>query len=322
MKAHNTKSKVIQGLKLLFGLALIVLIISRIDVRGVPEALRSGEVRYLIWGFVFFSFSLVGCVLRLHTIIRKYSLRIRHSMKVHFIGLFYSNFLPTSVGGDIYKAYYLQRNCNWSKAISLTLFERIIGLFVLVVMGLAVFLFDYANLIKIFQEQEIAFSSKRTIFVVLGVIAILALGIFLFRKRFGKFAATVVYNAHEALSALKRITALEFAVIIVLTLALHLVRALGFYMFILFLNCHITWYYLILINTLLAIASMAPISIGGLGVKEGTLVVTLLAFGLPEHAAVAIALFNRLVIWIFALVGGAYFIFERISSRAPSPAKP
>ncbi len=65
-----------------------------------------------------------------------------------------------------------------------------------------------------------------------------------------------------------------------------------------------------LVVPLVALASLVPVSLGGLGVKEGAFVVGLSAAGLPPEGALAVALLNRLVQLALALIGGCLFPFR------------
>ena len=72
-----------------------------------------------------------------------------------------------------------------------------------------------------------------------------------------------------------------------------------------------------LVVPLVTLSSLLPISLGGIGVKEGAFVVCLSALGLSPEGALSIALLNRLVLIALALTGGFLFPFRhRLLSRS------
>ncbi len=66
-----------------------------------------------------------------------------------------------------------------------------------------------------------------------------------------------------------------------------------------------------LVVPLVTLSSLLPISLGGIGVKEGAFVVCLSALGLSREAALSIALLNRLMLVALALAGGLLFPFRK-----------
>ncbi len=71
-----------------------------------------------------------------------------------------------------------------------------------------------------------------------------------------------------------------------------------------------------LVVPLVTLSSLLPISLGGIGVKEGAFVVCLSALGLSPEGALSVALLNRLVLIALALTGGLLFPFRhRLLSR-------
>jgi uncharacterized membrane protein YbhN (UPF0104 family) len=81
---------------------------------------------------------------------------------------------------------------------------------------------------------------------------------------------------------------------------------------------------------LVALAMVLPISIGGVGVREGGLAVLLAPYGVPSEKAVAIGLLWFLMSIVCGLIGGMMFLADRHpipSADAPgegnaAPARP
>jgi uncharacterized protein (TIRG00374 family) len=88
-----------------------------------------------ILGFVL---ALFVCLLSLLVMsLRWHILNLSHGIQTgtpqlfvfYLIGLFFNNFLPTSIGGDLARVYYLAKDSgNRSASIGIVFLERIIGL--------------------------------------------------------------------------------------------------------------------------------------------------------------------------------------------------
>ena len=71
---------------------------------------------------------------------------------------------------------------------------------------------------------------------------------------------------------------------------------------------------------LVALAMVLPISISGVGVREGGLALLLAPYGVPAEKAVAIGLLWFLLNILCGLAGGLMFLADR--KPAPSPNSP
>jgi uncharacterized membrane protein YbhN (UPF0104 family) len=58
-------------------------------------------------------------------------------------------------------------------------------------------------------------------------------------------------------------------------------------------------------------ASLVPITIGALGVREGVFAYSLSLYGVPAAVGLAVAMLNRVVNVLFGIVGGLLFATER-----------
>lgn len=70
--------------------------------------------------------------------------------KMTLVGTFFSFFLPGGVGGDVVKAYYVVKNIGErrAQAVGTVIFDRIIGLFTMVLFALITSLFEYEILFR------------------------------------------------------------------------------------------------------------------------------------------------------------------------------
>ena len=65
------------------------------------------------------------------------NIRYRDVLQQYFIGLFFNNLLPTAVGGDAFRVYYLGRSTGYAEAGASVLVDRILGFAWLAFLGAA-----------------------------------------------------------------------------------------------------------------------------------------------------------------------------------------
>ena len=71
------------------------------------------------------------------------------------------------------------------------------------------------------------------------------------------------------------------------------------------------WHNLIFVYSITTLGAALPLSIGGLGIREGILSVMLILLGLDNNIAVSVALLNLMFLWLIAFTGGMLFLFSK-----------
>jgi len=126
-------------LKILVSGSLLALIFLRIDKESLIESIRILDLRYapvivilLILNYV------VGAFRWKSLLVHKNSDRvgIPYLINLYFIGAFFNNFMPTTIGGDVYKVYKLGKKINSTvDSFSATFMERFTGVIALVLIS-------------------------------------------------------------------------------------------------------------------------------------------------------------------------------------------
>lgn len=113
------------------------------NYQGVAAALRETDWVALGAGFVLILMSSILMGWRLRLVFRAQGLTLSFKDAVHltFVGLFFNNFLPSAVGGDLVKAYCASiQTGRRMECFSACLMDRILGLFIFILIpSLAVF---------------------------------------------------------------------------------------------------------------------------------------------------------------------------------------
>ncbi len=281
-----------------------------------------GEVGLVIKGadklmlFASFLISLVVIVFlgfRLRMIMKAQHINIAlwDTVYLTFIGQFFNNFLPTSTGGDIVKAYYASKKTGRKvHSIACIIMDRLLGTFTLVVMVLS------ASLIV----KKSFLSKSVTSFIIIAIIVSAVIMLVLFSKRvakkipFMKFLSRflnadgktkdlydIIYNYKSHPSLLINALGMSILLQAVSFFSVYLIiRSLGFSV-----PLKLVFLWMPIIST----ASMAP-SINGLGVREGTFV---FFFGplMGKQGAFALGLLFLGINFTTSLIGGVFYIFTK-----------
>ncbi|MGA2916339.1 MAG: flippase-like domain-containing protein [Sedimentisphaerales bacterium] len=247
-------------------------------------------------------------------------------VKLYFIGLFYNNFMPGSVGGDLIRAWYVTQNTNKRfKAALSVLVDRVIGLFSILLMAsffYIVFLTSEDRR-KISEENFVRIVGNHSNILLWFVIVALVVSALAFifksgRIIFGKIFSKIYFYSAETLKKLYD------AIVIYCSKPLAIIAAFGLTFFLLVLTITGFWilgrnigikvgleYYYVFF-TLTWVLGSVPISIGGVVVVEGLLAYMFINFaGVEPEAALALALCQRVFLMLSSLAGAVIHISGR-----------
>ena len=130
--ARKGPSRLLVAARTLFGLALLLVVVVWLDPAEVFASLRGMQRGPLVLAFASQVLAKLVWTYRWQIILRANQIHrgFWDLLAVVFIGLFFGTFLPTSMGGDVVRAYYTSRGGDERTVISyLTVFiERVLGM--------------------------------------------------------------------------------------------------------------------------------------------------------------------------------------------------
>ena len=240
------------------------------------------------------------------------------AIKLTFVGQFFTNFMPSSVGGDIARAWYISQYTHKKmQAIIGVAADRAIGLISTAILALLSYFFflngriNFSQLVRKESGGFIGNHSMSAPHVLLVCFVVVGLGLIMscFFGFRGLFRKTLSYLLH-VMSQFKEVLRIyvhhPWILIFGLVLTLFLQSVVIFSLWLIGRNLGISsgiQYYFIFFPIMWVISSL-PLSIAGLGILEGGLVVLFVQFtGAGEDAAKALALCQRLI-WILASLPG------------------
>jgi glycosyltransferase 2 family protein len=307
------RRNIINLIKIIFGVLIILFLVSKIDISYISIVDFKSNIEFLVLSFLSFIFSLtILQSLRLNLLLKDLNVRLYESFKLVILGTFFNSFLPSNIGGDGYKIYYLKKRYDLSldKSFALILIERISGLFILFLMGLVYIVFFWERLSEKIEITEIGFENKIYYIIAFFLMLILAIGItFLLKPKWSReLVMKIKDRLRSSLGFVRGIDRSIYLMVIFFSILIHFFRLLGFYFLVFFLNEQIYWIDIMFLLSITAFISMIPITLGALGLREGVITVILILFGLPENDAIIISLLNRLILMLIASVGAIYYM--------------
>ncbi len=247
---------------------------------------------------------------------QKVHISIWAAVRLHFLGLFYNNFMPGSMGGDVIRAWYVTKHTHRRFEAVLSVFvDRLLGFTSSVIMaGFCYFVLLRGQKLGIGRVESNAASeggySKWAMWglVILGLAVIVLLVIPAGRQLAAKAWGLVLKLVKKLWTAVVVYSRSPMTILAVfgLTFVLQGIVITGFWL----VGRHIgieasVKYYFVFFPLTWALGAI-PISVGGAVVVEGGLVTlfTIVA-GVEAEQALAIALCQR-VVWMVASLPGAW----------------
>lgn len=311
-------SRALRWGKPVFGLALLALLASQVDVARLAELMQRGELLQLTLALGSFVGALVGFqAFRLHILVRAYTGSIGASWQLFFVGAFFNNLLPSNVGGDAVRLLYLRRrgDADWAGPLSRLVLHRVSGITSIMVAFAAYALLLPGRLDGALSRLRIEVRFGVLTVGVLGLLLLAALLLLSLRSTVGRRLWTRGQAFMGRFAAgLQQVTGGTLVLLAVLTFAFHGLRMVGFYVGASFFGQTIAFWDIVPVLMVTAVVALLPLTVGGLGLVEGSLSVGLAAFGVSTEAAVGLALIHRLALLLVAAIGGLVYAVQ-----GPSP---
>jgi uncharacterized protein (TIRG00374 family) len=231
-------------------------------------------------------------------------LSFRRLTRFYCIAHFVGQFLPTSIGGDAYRAYRVLPLVEpHSRAVTSIVIDRIVGLAALLFLGAvgAVFLMDHFRLP---QGYLTALGFGTVVAVAAGVALYLGwFGVIRRKLQHLKMVAAIQGDLMQLLRAGWRWVPLLLMAFVFQLIAVGIV-----YLLFLGAGSEIGFAEVCLIAAITGVAGILPLAINGIGVTEGTITLAGVALGADyEDAAVAAVLLRVVVLPLSCACGVLYW---------------
>ena len=245
------------------------------------------------------------------------------------IGFFFNNFLPTSIGGDVFRVYDSAKKANMpvEKSASIVLVERFSG-----IVSAAIF-----AIVALFLGFTAIGDQSVIIPIIIFFVISLIIGFFLINPSFFKLDRLVdrivflkkirnkLSNIYHTLKSFKK-SKIALVQTLLYGLLLQFMVILNYFLAARALGIELGLVTFIFLVPVVLVIAMLPISIGGMGLRENSTVFILVAMGVIREDAALFSLIIFAMLILFGAFGGiAYvvrpFFDNRIKNRIKTGKK-
>jgi uncharacterized membrane protein YbhN (UPF0104 family) len=287
-------------LRLVFSVVLLSVLAWRTDWHQVQAAFTKMHGGFWVAALALYGVAQVVSALRWQILSRPlgFERRLADYTGFYFIGMYFNLVLPTSVGGDVVRAWYLDGHSGRrARAFLSVIVDRLSGLVILLVL---------AGIGTAFCPAELPNWIRFSVWVTVGC-AVVGFAVLPQLARLPLFQAKLgVGDEFERCLALvfqPRVLALSVFVQAANVVLVWLVgRAI---------NATVPLSYYWVLVPMVTLLTLLPVSINGLGVREGGTLLFLTPLGVPTSTAVTLAFLWFCVFGAAGLSGGLVYLFGR-----------
>jgi len=293
-KAHIYMQKNLKRYLRLLGIIVFGIILWRIDLKSLYNILRNARLEYLAGGLL-----LVVVILTIKSLRWRYLMQLQgikfppwDTFLMFSVGIFWGVLTPARVG-ELSKALYLtKKGYSLGKASASVVYDRLIDIFVLLLIG-------YGSILAFLSVIE-----KRATYlvIILGLLAGIAIGLFLHprsRERLRRSLLQVLIpktgqgklklNIDEFFESLQNYKLRHMTYPLALTALSRFVYFSITFIFAKSLGIPISFLYNVVCVSFSTFMAMLPISVAGLGTRDATLILLFSLMGLSKERAVGFA---------------------------------
>ena len=318
----KNKSGINSLLRFLAGIVVLYLLSQSIDFKESFNLIISASVIWLILSLIIIYLLRYFLTWRWKIILNYQNITIpfKKLFSINYIATSVGQVLPGGVGGDVVRGYELNKQIkqlvNTTSSIVL---DRIIGIFSMIVLAFI------ATVIAELYGLTLNFTNY-LLFLVFLIIVVWLLTPKIkaeFEKRVSFKSAKLsrmfkkILLILESISDKEKVKAL-LPKIFFLSLLVQIFRTIMFYFIFLALGTSIDFVYLLVFIPLMLAITIIPISIGGLGVREGTLVYFFGLVGVRPEICVSAGIIFQLLQILFALPGILFWVLQTSKSKKES----
>ncbi|MBI2854748.1 MAG: flippase-like domain-containing protein [Chloroflexi bacterium] len=296
-------------------IALLVLVLMRTDIGKLWDVARGASLFYLGLGVLTVVAAMVVSAYKWQRLLTVQGVKapLSRLFVYYLVGLFFNNFLPTNIGGDVVRiADVAKYTGKTSESVASVIGERLLAALALALTALLGLVLSY-NV------------SNRFRWWVIGIFAVSLVIILLFavgrvRKALGrrirlpeKFAIRRWLGGVSTSMGACLQDRRNVAWVVFYSLVFQFTVVLVAYFIFLALGSHVSlgpkdlFVYSLAFIPIISALQMLPISISGFGVREGAYVYFFGSVGLSGEASIAASLLFWVLVALVSLVGGVIF---------------
>ena len=309
----KAKPLIILLLKVVVSGGLLAYLLSRIHPARFLQTFATAKFSYIGLAMLVYLVTQGFSAVRWTALARPLGIKtpFKAMLRYYLIGMFFNLFAPGTVGGDVSRVYYLVRDeemraqghsVTTVHATMSVLMDRAIGMVVLVWLGAAGLL--------LFPDYAVPHTARVATFL-------LSLGLLLGALFTPLLRRLLPEDGHHLLVKLRLMfrsyrthwrALLEAAL---LSLVVHLIQAWIHVLMGRALDLNVPYSFAIIVYPLVGTFAAIPISLNGLGLREGGYIFLLAVIGIGNEKGIAFGLLLFLVVALDSLIGGLVFLLQQ-----------
>lgn len=307
-ETNGSNNFFIVALKIGITTSLLVFIFQDFDTRQFTNTIRNVNYFYIISAFLIHIAAFCIFAVRWWILLRLTTdCPFNSIIPAYYLGLFWNNLLPTSIGGDVVRILYLrQKGFRTNELIHSSLADRIIGLFSIVLLGAT------AMTTNTYMNENNTFS-------LLLLLAVLGASVFIVSKRCMQYIRDKVqpYTQYRLARTLVLIVETTTLYIVDKKKLLHVLFYSFTAQFLIILSyiflsraldVTLPYYIYFSIIPVVFLASSIPVSIGGLGVRESVLISLLAIYSVSSQTAISLSIIYFCMLILVTLPGAIFIL--------------
>lgn len=318
------RKKLVLILKIVVSLTLLAWLFYTSDFKTIISLVKKINVPIFIVAVVVTVLGLVLSALKWKYLLDLYDHDIGYFklLNIYWSALFFNNFLPSTIGGDVYRIAALSKLSKNRFYSLLTVFlDRFTGAIALTSIASIAFAITYKYL-----------GSNAYIFLGLLIFLIISIILFLNENFVGNILPLIkklpIANPEDKVRALKEsIIAFKkdkYAMLKILGISFvfQFMVVLVNWIVAISLNYNVPFYYFMIFSPVILLISMVPVSFNGLGIREATTVVLFTSVGqLTKSEALLLSLGGYFAILVVSLFGSLTYVFYKKPEQEDEPQK-
>jgi len=310
----KNKKKIFSFLRIAVSISLIAFLIKTQfkDAQSLIKILKTVSVPWLILSASTHIFGIWITVVRWNILLRTQKINInkRFLTSTVLIGFFFNNFLPSTIGGDVFRTYDVAKKANkpLGTSASIIVVERFSGIISAATYAVVALFLGFTAIGG--QSIIIPIVIFFAVCLILGFIiinpSILRLGKLVKKIKFLGKLKQKLSNVYDTFLSFKKYK-MVLVKILTYSFLLQFAVVLNYYLAAKSLGINLSLTTFVFIVPVVAIISMIPISIGGIGLRENSIVYIMVAMGAGNEKAALCSLILFAMLIFIGLIGGIIY---------------
>ena len=313
-------------LRVAISIALLILLFRQADEKSLLEIIKNVNKPLLLLGFLVSFLTYVLGIWRWVMLLKAVNIHLPLNRVIASFsgGIFFSLFLPSTIGGDFMRSIDLSVHTKKPKEVIATIFlDRLSGYIGLVFLAICAMLLGW----KVLEDKSVLIPLA----IIIGLLAVLLL--FLFNKflysRINGFLKSpnagrirdMITDLHKEIHLFRGKPKVVVKNIF-LSILIQAMPPVTFYIIALSLGIKIGLAYFFIFLPIISAITLLPISIGGLGLRDASTIFFFAKVGVGKNLAFALSLLNFSFILFYGAVGGLIYVLtvhnRRVQRNQPS----